>query len=142
MSMLSDEVLVRIISYADYTTQRINTNLLRVQTKVSRMKIADALSTLSALLPPGKPHDIEAELFAFCGSTLTRQYRTRARTLLANLKTNDVLRERIFDGSLPTWDLVRLNSSELATKDLVEQRTCTFWRREFCLCWTTEQLHS
>ncbi len=42
------------------------------------------------------------------------------------MKTNEVLRERIFDGSLPICDLVQLNSSELATKDLADQRTRTF----------------
>ena len=86
------------------------------------MKIVDALSSSAALLSEYIAKDIELNLFLFCEEKLSRQYRSRARSLLSNLKSNEALRGRIIDGSLPCRDLVRMNSSSLATKDLTNQR--------------------
>ena len=86
------------------------------------MKIVDALSSSAALLSEYIAKDIELNLFCFCEEKLSRQYRSRARSLLSNLKSNEVLRGRIIDGSLSCSDLVRMNSSSLATKDLTNQR--------------------
>jgi Transcription factor S-II (TFIIS), central domain len=121
INSISDEVLIRMLSLADYTTQRVCRRWSLVQIKVSRLKIVETLTNVS-LLKPEKAGVIESELFHFFLERLSNEYRQRARSLIFNLRGNKDLRMRVIDGSLPPSHLVRMESSETATKDLVQQR--------------------
>jgi Transcription factor S-II (TFIIS), central domain len=121
INSISDEVLIRMLSLADYTTQRVCRRWSLVQIKVSRLKIVETLTNVS-LLKPEKAGVVESELFHFFLERLSNEYRQRARSLIFNLRGNKELRMRVIDGSLPPSHLVRMESSETATKDLVQQR--------------------
>lgn len=121
INSISDEVLIRMLSLADFTTPRVCRRWSLVQIKVSRLKIVETLTNVS-LLKPEKAGMIESELFHFFLEKLSNEYRQRARSLIFNLRGNKELRMRVIDGSLPPSHLVRMESSETATKNLVQQR--------------------
>ena len=121
INRFSDEMLVRMLSLADYTSQRVCRRWTTVQIKVSRLKIVETLTTVS-LLKPEVAGRIEYELFQLCSEKLSKQFRQRARSLIFNLRGNEELRRRVSEGSLLASHLVRMKSSETATKDLVQQR--------------------
>ena len=125
INLFSDEVLIRMLSLADYTTQRVCRRWSIIQIKVSRLKIVETLTTVS-LLQPITAGQIEYELFQLCSAKLSKEFRQRARSLIFNLRGNDELRNRVSDGSLQPCHLVRMESSETATKCLVQQRYGNF----------------
>lgn len=121
INRFSDEVLVRMLSLADYTSQRVCRRWTVVQVQVSRLKIVDTLITVSQLEPETASR-IENELFLLYSEKLSKQFRQRARSLIFNLRGNEELRRRVSEGSLLASHLVRMESSETATKGLVQQR--------------------
>lgn len=66
---------------------------------------------------------IEEALFAACEG-LSKEYRTRFRTLFLNLKNpkNTELRLQLYYGELPFERLVRMTSDELAPRELQEEK--------------------
>ena len=125
INLFSDEVLIHMLGLADYTTQRVCRRWSVVQIKVSRLKIVETLTTVS-LLSEKVAGRVEYELFQLCSEKLTKQFRQRARSLIHNLRGNEELRRRVSEGSLEPSHLVRMESSETATKHLVQQREGEF----------------
>ena len=121
INSFSDEVLMRVLSLADYTMQRVCRRWSVVQMKVSRFKIVETLTNVS-LLEPDTAGQIESELFLLFSERLSNEYRQRARSLIFNLRGNSDLRTRVTSGDLQPNHLVRMESSETATKGLVQQR--------------------
>ena len=118
MASFSDEILIRIFSYADYTTQKINTRYSLIQIKVSRLRIVDALAKVIEVLA----NEIESELFLVCDQRLSKSYRDRARSLVSNMKSNKDLKTRVLEGLIEPFLLVRMTTAELAREDLTLQR--------------------
>lgn len=121
INSFSDELLIRVLGLADYTTQRVCRRWSVVQIKVSRFKIVETLSNVS-LLERDTAGQIESELFLLFAEKLSTEYRQRARSLVFNLRGNSDLRTRVINGDLQPSHLVRMESSETATKGLVHQR--------------------
>lgn len=121
MKLVSDEILIHVLSFADYTTQRVCQLWSTIQIKVSRLKIVDTLKNIS-LLNQEIAGQIEYELFQLYSEKLSNEYRQRARSLIFNLRGNEELRMRVINRSLLASNLVRMESTETATKHLVQQR--------------------
>jgi len=71
--------------------------------------------------------DIERNLFELCQSSVTEEYKSKARLLFLNLKNtkNPELRESVIKGEILAEVLVKMSSAELASKDLIRQREAT-----------------
>lgn len=67
---------------------------------------------------------VEQALYALCGSKAEKDYRTRARSLMFNLKDphNPQLRARVLASNLLPEKVVGMSPAELANKELVEWR--------------------
>lgn len=121
IKLVSDEILILVLSFADYTTQRVCQQWSTIQIKVSRLKIVDTLINMT-LLNHEIAGQIESELFQLYSEKLSNEYRQRARSLIFNLRGNEELRTRVTNRSLLASHLVRMESTETATKHLVQQR--------------------
>lgn len=84
INFFSDEILVYILSLADYTTQKVCRRWSITQIKVSRIKIVETLTNVS-LLTSDSAGQVELELFQLF-SKVSKQYRQKARSLIFNLK--------------------------------------------------------
>lgn len=132
MKLVSDEILIHVLSFADYTTQRVCQQWSTIQIKVSRLKIVDTLKNIS-LLNQEIAGQIESELFQLYSEKLSNEYRQRARSLIFNLRGNEELRMRVINRSLLASNLVRMESTETATKHLVQQREGTGFVNSYTL---------
>lgn len=121
IKLVSDEILILVLSFADYTTQRVCQQWSTIQIKVSRLKIVDTLINMT-LLNHEIAGQIESELFQLYSEKLSNEYRQRARSLIFNLRGNEELRTRVTNRSLLASHLVRMESTETAPKHLVQQR--------------------
>ncbi len=77
--------------------------------------------------------DIERNIFEACGRTITEDYKSKGRLLFLNLKNlkNPELRESVLTGEIAAEVLVRMTSSEMASKDLIRQREASAeWHRK------------
>ncbi|GIL67687.1 hypothetical protein Vafri_21025 [Volvox africanus] len=66
---------------------------------------------------------IERELYSHHQSIAGQEYRTAARTLVASLKRNVELRQRVLKGAVSPKQLVSMDSRELATQQQREEYT-------------------
>ncbi|KAG1676391.1 hypothetical protein FOA52_001186 [Chlamydomonas sp. UWO 241] len=76
----------------------------------------------------GNPADVgaelEAALFEFGGKSVSKEYKSKFRSLVFNLKdaANPELRARVLAKELPADKLVRMSALELASRDLADWR--------------------
>jgi len=122
--LLSDEILEKVFAFSD--SKLVCKQWLQCSNKVQRerwrLTLLGALNFQAHLIG-----SIENALFELFNFQVTRGYKQAARRLAFNLKqtetgNNNALRERVEVGELTPYDLVRLDSEQLAPQKLQQQR--------------------
>lgn len=127
VALQSDNVLLLVLQFLtpiDLIRAGIVDTRWRASSLLERRLRQRRLFCNSLQCSPELAAEIERAVFALCGGTMGRAYRSKLRQLLSNLRPgkNDELRARVLGEEVTPERLVRMSVNELARSDVRMQR--------------------